>query len=132
MTIWKQFQKIVSLNQTIKCQLLFFSSTPNCRTRAAQYKHTKQKNLKSPAKQLGLSRPDRTTRPNRLTITQFRPEPKVQSVGGDFPFSKTDIGVSSGGFTSPKPEQPELDRSYKKIRPNPAKTSQIRRDLDQI
>ena len=24
------------------------------------------------------------------------------------------------------------DRSYKKIRPNPAKTSQIRRDLDQI
>ena len=42
----------------------------------------------------------------------------VQSVGGGFPFSKTDTGESSGGFTSPKPEQPEPDRSYKKIQPN--------------
>ena len=125
MTIWKQFQKIVSLNQTIKCQLFFFSSTSNCKTRAAQYKHTKQKNLKSPAKQLGLSRPDWKTRPNRPMTTRFRPKPKVQSVGGGFPFLKTDTGVSSGGFTSLKPKQPELDRSYKKIWPNPAKTSQI-------
>ena len=114
MTIWKQFQKIVSLNQTINWQLFFFSSKSNCRTRAAQYKHTKQKNLKSPAKQLGLSRPNRTTRPNCPTTTWFRPEPKVQSVGDGFPFSKTDTGVSSGEFTSPKPVQPEPDRSYKK------------------
>ena len=64
--------------------------------------------------------------------TRFRLEPKVQLVGGGFLFSKTDIGGSSGGFASPKPEQPEPDRSYKKIRSNPAKTSQIRRDLDQI
>ena len=111
---------------------IFFSSTSNCKTRAAQYKHTKQKNLKSPTKQLGLSKPNRTTRPNCSTTTRFRPEPKVQSVSGGFPFSKTDTGVSSGGFTSPKPEQPELDQSYKKIWLNPAKTSQIRRDLDQI
>ena len=111
---------------------IFFSSTSNCRTRAAQYKHTKQKNLKSPTKQLGLSKPNRTTRPNCSTTTRFRPEPKVQSVGDGFPFSKTDTGVSSGEFTSPKPEQPELNRSYKKIWLNPAKTSQIRRDLDQI
>ena len=53
-------------------------------------------------------------------------------VSDGFPFSKTDTGESSGRFVSPKPEQPEPDRSYKKIQPNPAKTSQIRRDLDQI
>ena len=56
----------------------------------------------------------------------------VQSVGGRFPFSSTDTGGSSGGFASPKPEQPEPDRSCIKIRPNPAKSSQIRPDLDQI
>ena len=66
------------------------------------------------------------------TTTRFRLESKVQSVGGGFLFSKTDIGRSRGGFASPKPEQPEPDRSYKKIWLNPAKTSQIWRDLDQI
>ena len=59
-------------------------------------------------------------------------EPKVQSVNGGFPFSKTDTGGSSVGFASPKPEQLEPDWSYKNIQPNLAKTSQIRRDLDQI
>ena len=83
---------------------------------------------------LGLSRPDRspTTRPNRPTTTRFRPKPKVQLVGGGFPFSKTDTDGLSGGFASPKPEQPEPNRSYIKIRSNPTKTSQIRRDLEQI
>ena len=65
---------------------------------------------------LGLSRPDRSpiTRPNRPTTTRFRPEPKVQSVGGGFPFSKTDTGGSSDGFASPKPEQPEPTGATKK------------------
>ena len=64
----------------------------------------------------GLSRPDRspTTRSNRSTTTRFRPEPKVLLVGDGFPFSKTDTEGSSGGFASPKPVQPEPDRSYKK------------------
>ena len=63
--------------------------------------------------QLGLSRPDwsPTTRPNRPTPTRFRPEPKVQSVGSGFSFSRIDTGGSSGGFASPKPEQPQPDRS---------------------
>ena len=65
---------------------------------------------------LGLSRPDRspTTRPNRPTTTRFRPEPKVQLVGGGFPFSKTDTGGSSGGFASPKSKQPEPTGATKK------------------
>ena len=65
---------------------------------------------------LGLSRPDRsaTNRPNRPTTTRFRPELKVQSIGGGFPFSKTDTGKSSDGFASPKPEQPEPTGATKK------------------
>ena len=64
----------------------------------------------------GLSRPNRspTTRSNHSTTTRFQPEPKVLSVGDGFPFSKTDTGGSSGEFASPKPVQPEPDRSYKK------------------
>ena len=83
---------------------------------------------------LRLSRPDRSpiTRSKRPTATRFRPEPKVQSVGGGFPFSRTDTGGSSGRFASPKPEQPELDRSCIKNPAKPAKSSQIRRDFDQI
>ena len=83
---------------------------------------------------LGLSRPDRssTTRPNRPTVTRFRPEPKVQSVGSGFLFSRTDTGGSSGGFASPKPEQPEPDRSCIKNEAKPAKSSQIQQDLYQI
>ena len=66
--------------------------------------------------ELGLSRPDQspTTRPNRPKTTRFRPEPKVQSVDGGFPFSKTNTGGSSGGFASAKPEQPELTGATKK------------------
>ena len=77
---------------------------------------------------LGLSRPNRssTTRPNHLMTTRFRPKPKVLSVGDEFPFSKTDTVGSSGGFASPKPDQPKPDWSYKKIRPNLAKIGQIR------
>ena len=77
---------------------------------------------------LGLSRPNRssTTRPNHPMTTRFRPKPKVLSVGDEFPFSKTDTVGSSGGFASPKPDQPKPDWSYKKIRPNLAKIGQIR------
>ena len=57
---------------------------------------------------LGLSKPDRSP------TTRFRPEPKVQSVGSGFPFSKTDTGGSSDGFASPKPEQPEPTGATKK------------------
>ena len=64
--------------------------------------------------------------------TRFQPKLKVQSISNGFLFSKTDTGGSSGVFASPKPEQPKPDRSYKKIQLNPAKTSQIRRDLVQI
>ena len=54
-------------------------------------------------RELGLSKLDQspTTWPNRPTATRFWPEPKVQSVGGGFPFSRTDTGGSSGGFASP-------------------------------
>ena len=75
----------------------------------------------------GLSRPDRSPiiRPNRPTPTRFRPESMVQSVGGGFPFSRTDTGGSSGGFASSKSEQPEPDRSCIK---NPAKSYKIKPD----
>ena len=79
---------------------------------------------------LGLSRPDRspTTRPNRPTTTRFRPEPKVQSVGGGFPFSKTDTGGSSDGFDLQNPSNPnrlELQKNPTKScknKPDPARS----------
>ena len=58
----------------------------------------------------GARQPDQTVRRQ----PDSGPEPKVLSVGDGFPFSKTDTDGSSGGFASPKPVQPEPDRSYKK------------------
>ena len=61
-----------------------------------------------------------------------QPEPKLQSIGGGFLIPRTDVGRSSDRFASPKPKQPELDRSYiknlaksGKIKPNPTNSQQF-------
>ena len=127
---------------------------PNNCFRVQKKKQTKNKNLAPPTLKYlitekyypilveikgklyiyGLSRPNRspTTQPNCLVPTQFWPEPKVQSVDNEFPFSRTDTNGLSGGFASPKPEQPKPDQSHMKNLAKSAKTGQIRQDLDQI
>ena len=107
---------------------------PNNCFRVQKKKQTKNKNLAPPTLKYlitekyypilveikgklyiyGLSRPDRspTTQPNCLVPTQFWPEPKVQSVDNEFPFSRTDTNGLSGGFASPKPEKSKPNRSH--------------------
>ena len=70
--------------------------------------------------------PDNPAKPPETT--RFRPESKVQLVGGGFPFSKTDTGGSSGGshLQNPtNPNRPELQKnpakSYKN-KPDPARS----------
>ena len=64
--------------------------------------------------------------------TQFLPKPKLQSVSGGSPFSRTGTSWSSGGFPSPKLEPLDPTKAICEIRPNPARSSQIWRDLDHI
>ena len=61
---------------------------------------------------LGVSRldcdpPDRPTRP---ISTRVQPESMLPLVGFGFPRPRPDVGGSSGEFSSPKPEPPDLTK----------------------
>ena len=58
---------------------------------------------------IGESRSDQSlkNRPNCLTSTRFRPEPKLQLAGGGYLIPRTDASGLSGGFASPKPKTQE-------------------------
>jgi len=66
--------------------------------------------------------------------TRFWTEPKVQSVGGGFPFSRTNTSELSGGFASLKTEWSYIKKGAKSCKnkpdsmrsqPNPARSSGI-------
>lgn len=83
--------------------------------------------------------PDPTNRWNRWTPTCNPPDPKLQSIGSGSPPPRNDAGELSIGFLSPKPEPLDPTDDIQELRPYSARSrsdlgrsSQIRRDLDQI
>ena len=83
---------------------------------------------------LGVSRPDRDLpdRPTHLISTWFQLEPTLPSVNFGFPCPRPNASGSSGRFSSPKPEPPDLTEVIYKSGEIKLKSEEIQQVLNHI
>lgn len=83
---------------------------------------------------IGVSRADRDSpdQPTRPISTRFQPEPTLSSVSFGFLRPRPNVGGSNGGFSSPKPEPPDLTEVIYKSGEIELKFEEIQQVLNHI